>query len=91
MGGGGEGGDGWHVGLQLPIDRAEVDVGSTLAPHTFLLKPLRGPTSSPVRFDRVSIKPSVKADLAVYSYLYCHCVRLMFKLLYNIKWISFMF
>ena len=42
-------------------------------------------------FDRVSIKPSVKADLAVYSYLYCHCVRLMFKFLYNIKWISFMF
>ena len=50
VGGGGEGGDGWHVGLQLPIDRAEVDVGSTLAPHTFLLKPLRGPTSSPVIF-----------------------------------------
>ena len=44
-------------------------VGISLAPLTFLIKSFTGPTpcSESWWFDRVSKKPSVKADVAIYS------------------------
>ena len=48
--------------------RAEVDVGSSLEPHVTLLVPLRCPTGSVVTPNGLQ-KPSLKADLAIYSYI----------------------
>ena len=48
--------------------QAEVDIGSSLAPHATLLMPPRCPTGSVVT-PHVGKRLSLKVDLAIYSYI----------------------
>ena len=58
-----------HNGSKVQtISRVEVDVGNSLAPHATLLMPHRLRCDSSW-LDRVSKKLSVKADLAINSYI----------------------
>ena len=46
-----------------------MDLGSSLAPPPIDLQLLYWPYNAPTWFYRVSKKPSMKADLAIYSYV----------------------
>ena len=67
---------------------AEIVVGSSLAPHASLLQPHKPCTcSAPSWIDWVGKNPSVKADLAIYTYSYVAswCVWIVSECGYNVN------
>ena len=52
-----------------PQDRSRQSSTAILEPVTSLLVPSLRPCIAPWWFDRIGNKPSVKADLAIYSYV----------------------